>query len=74
MPRSRGFTRIWRDVRIRSNDFNVGNINVADATIAYLDSDKVRSGGDTDNALLQVLDDGNGGVNISVVPEPGSIV
>ena len=53
--------------------FNVGNINVADATVAYLDSDKVRSGGDTNNALLQVLDDGNGGVNISVVPEPGSL-
>ncbi|BDS05461.1 hypothetical protein NT6N_05010 [Oceaniferula spumae] len=52
--------------------FHVGNINVADATAAYLASDKVRVNGDTNDALLQVISDGAGGVNISVVPEPSS--
>ncbi|MEM9416441.1 MAG: PEP-CTERM sorting domain-containing protein [Planctomycetota bacterium] len=55
-----------------------GEVNVADQTVAsaiatYLDTDRIRVGGDVDNALLQVIDDGNGGVNISVVPEPGSL-
>ncbi|GAA5497390.1 PEP-CTERM protein-sorting domain-containing protein [Rubritalea squalenifaciens DSM 18772] len=51
---------------------NVGNISVSDAITAYLDSDKVRFGGDIDNALLSVTDDGAGGVNISAIPEPAA--
>ncbi|NWK55988.1 PEP-CTERM sorting domain-containing protein [Verrucomicrobiaceae bacterium N1E253] len=52
--------------------FNIGNTNIADATANYLDTDRVVFGMDGNNALLQVVDDGAGGVNISAVPEPTS--
>ena len=60
------------DITSSGATFHVGNISVAQATAAYLDSNKVQFGGDGDNALLQVVSDGAGGVNISAVPEPSS--
>jgi len=52
--------------------FHIDNIDVAQATAAYLTSDKVRANGDANDALLQVLSDGGSGVNITLIPEPSS--
>jgi hypothetical protein len=52
--------------------FNVGNISVSDAISAYLDTGKVHANGATNPGLFNVVEDGSGGVNISLVPEPSA--
>ena len=54
--------------------FNVGNISVPDAISAYLNTGKVRANGVTDSSLFNVVEDGSGGVNITLVPEPSTSI
>jgi len=52
--------------------FNVGNISVSDAISAYLDTGKIQANGATNPGMFNVVEDGAGGVNIGLVPEPST--